>query len=226
MADGIPTIREIGGLIPNFWFDLIGRVVPGSYLIFGLFALGWDAAPANWVRKYLAEYETVGPAVGLVLFLLAAYFAGLLLGALGHGPAQWLVLRWRQLNLNLLSASTRDMLRRRFIPCETSKIAYGSKQVRNARDYCSLFIWNRKPELAVLFSRWDAEALAGSSIAWTSLLLFVICVFRKNWNSLTIVLLALIFLGGALQCWHSSRKAIDARMEMYSVIHDNSMASG
>jgi len=33
---------KVGALIPNAWFDVIGRIVPGSFLILGLAHDLWD----------------------------------------------------------------------------------------------------------------------------------------------------------------------------------------
>lgn len=221
MSD-LPAITEVGGLIPNFWFDLIGRIVPGSYMLFGLFLIGWDVEPLKRTWEYLGRYTTVGPPVAFLLFLLAAYFIGLLLGALGYRSIRNRVLKGRIFSPKDFPENVNTMLKRYGI---NSDVEYNSRKVRNVRDYCSYFIWDKNPALAVLFSRADAEALAGSAIALASVFLFaffllrifVLCSLHIG-NLITIVSLALIFGGGIKQSRHSLCKAIDARLSMYDVI--------
>lgn len=74
---------ELGNWIPQFFYDLIGRVVPGAVLTLASFLLLQDTERAKCSLLYLFHDSGIsGPALYLA-GLLVFYVIGTLLGALG-----------------------------------------------------------------------------------------------------------------------------------------------
>jgi hypothetical protein len=96
MAEGdesLKPVTQFTSIIPHFWYDIIGQIVPGSYLIVGLYWLGFRSATVGtFIQKYLTTNHTnhsgeIRFFPLLVVFAFSAYFIGGVLGSFSH----WLV---------------------------------------------------------------------------------------------------------------------------------------
>jgi hypothetical protein len=90
------------------------------------------------------------------------------------------------------------------------------KDVRVVRDQCSWVIWKRAPNLAIIFSRWDAMAFSGRSTALASVGLALYAIYKCYVPAS--VTLAIISIGSLLSFNHFREKALTARFEILSLI--------
>ncbi|SRR6266545_729740 len=74
---------DIGGWIPQIFYDLIGRVVPGAFLLLLCFVLFLDPVSAQAIAVFLFKKPGVPFTAILLSGLTVAYVAGTLLGAVG-----------------------------------------------------------------------------------------------------------------------------------------------
>jgi len=215
MASETPSVTNVGGLIPNVWFDIIGRVVPGTYLLAGLFDVLPSPPSAQVLNSCLSEFPVVGPAVGFLLVIVLAYFAGFLLGHVSYPVVGRLLGRWSRVKLGDIHPVVREMLSQSYGANWNAGAEHGA--VLRARDFCSFFIWNKNPNLAIIFSRWDAEALASQSIVLISLVLAVMYWWTAAWYYAvpTFLVIAVIAWVGFR---HHSRRAILSRFDMFLVL--------
>jgi hypothetical protein len=74
---------DIGGWIPQIFYDLIGRVVPGAFLLLLCLLLFLDPASAQAIAVFLFKKPGIPFTAILLSGLIVAYVAGALLGAVG-----------------------------------------------------------------------------------------------------------------------------------------------
>jgi hypothetical protein len=207
--------KQVGGIIPHFFFDAIGRIVPGLYLLAGL------AVTTVGPEKLKTTLQSLGVAVavelGISLFL-TAYFVGFFLGPLSYYAIEKLLSRkgWKL-----------DDVRRRYgasagqdTPFEVGfrarfglPITDNHQAIIQSSWLCAYTVWGLSPTLGVLTSRWDAEALLARSTAVASLIPLFVCVFRCRLG------LALIFLSvGTLALvgyWYHREKQVLGRFDLF-----------
>ena len=208
----IPSVTQVGGLIPNVWFDLIGRIVPGSYLILGLLYVARHIRAVEALRTYMNQPSLAAPAIGLLMFTGAAYTSGFLLGHASHPLIDSLLARPWRVKARDIDPNVTAALSARYTNWAAGRES--EALVRRARDLCSYYIWNKNPTLAVIFGRWDSEALASESICTASIALFIVYVwcYGLHWALVAFPTVAVLaFLG---YCYHRPR-AIRARFDMF-----------
>lgn len=223
MAEGDESLKPISqftSIIPHFWYDIIGQIVPGSYLIVGLYWLGFrSAAVGTFTQEYLTTNLTKDSGEIrflplLVVFALSAYFIGGVLGPFSFWSVQ------RPL--------------RRFDPkipvatLTTLKPVFGEMtegDVEAARRRCTWVAWRRAPELAIIFSRWDAMAFAARSTALSSLLLVGYALYAHWFGPeklpvpvAGILVLLAILVGSMISFKHFRECAIISRFEILAVV--------
>lgn len=99
-----------------------------------------------------------------------------------------------------------------------------SQRVLAARDLCSFYIWDKKPALAVIFSRWDAEALASRSVATAALavigvnLVRWLCFCAQLRGGFYWFLLSAIIIAAYLSFGHYRQRALFSRFQMLVVL--------
>src|ERR1700733_911307 len=93
MADELQDTgsTRISSIIPHFYYDLLGRILPGAYLIVGLVGVFWNRPEQVTARCYLggsafAKSEGASSVllltVGFLLFLASAYLVGFIFGSI------------------------------------------------------------------------------------------------------------------------------------------------
>jgi hypothetical protein len=88
VEDTVP--KQIGGVIPHFWFDILGRIVPGAFLLVGLFSEDWQQSLTSFVHKFAADFPLTSSSVGFfLLFSAASFFVGHFLGILSYYLIAW-----------------------------------------------------------------------------------------------------------------------------------------
>jgi len=76
-------VKDALGLIPQFFYDLIGRVIPGATFLCVGVALLVPSSELMASVQTISRLPTAVDAVLIILWLFAAYLTGLLLGAIG-----------------------------------------------------------------------------------------------------------------------------------------------
>ncbi len=82
--------KQISGMIPHFWFDILGRIVPGAFLLVGLFSEDWHQSLTSFLHKFAADFPLTTHSVGFfLLFSAASFFVGHFLGVLSYYLIAW-----------------------------------------------------------------------------------------------------------------------------------------
>ena len=229
MADQPRILDATVERIPHFWFDAIGRIVPGAFLLTGLLGEYYgDQLVSNFkssqftILKALLADSAVLLLVGLFSFIVAAYLTGFLLGSLSYWCVEWVFDRFWPFNMNDVPQSIHELLKRRGkLPCGSNKRAL-HRQIVRARNFCGNFLWTQPKalQIALLISRWDAEALASRSIALAAmgLLAWDMTFHGKRWLSLSRALLLLTLVAAITSFRHYRRRSLDTRFDAAALL--------
>lgn len=216
--ESMKPVTQFTTIIPHFWYDIIGQIVPGSYLIVGLHWLGFRSTTIGaFVQKYLT---TILPNNSgeirffpvLVVFAFSSYFVGGAIGPFSH----WLVqVPFRRMWPLAVPAHTITLLEPIF---GTTK----ATDIERIRRQCTWITWKCAPELAIIFSRWDAMAFAARSIALSSMCLLLFAIYADCVNPQRLPLsvygiLLLLTIGFSNAFKHFRDNAFKARCEMVAV---------
>jgi len=166
---------RVGAVIPNFFFDAIGRIVPGTYLLAGMLGVGYVSS----IGSLLNQIRSSVTAAILFSFCLISfgYLAGFLLGAVSY-LLEWAMQKREMWNLAMLrkrfghSTDKETQVERAFYERFGYKIM--DKDENNIEECswrCAFFVWAENPLLGSMAARWDAEALADRSVATASLII-------------------------------------------------------
>jgi len=91
--------ERVGGLIPHFFFDLIGRIVPGAFLLLSSYVLvDPQLELLGRTKDLFKDFPFLGSAAVLLAFVAAGYFVGLLLGAISY-VIEHVWARWKPLTI-------------------------------------------------------------------------------------------------------------------------------
>lgn len=231
-----PSVARIGGIIPWFFFDAIGRIVPGMYLI-AVVLLG--SLDTNQLKTLLTLPlgGVVGFATSLLLLLIAAYFLGFVLGPISWGleklvwglilRSRWSLAKVRE--LYGLSPQTpapvekciEDHLCFPIVKKEEKLTPKTEDQrIRSASRLCQFFVYDASYQLGLLSTRWDAEALAARNIMAASL---VACLFpfvtQHAWRPIVslylILTIAVILLLSALVYHYHRKKTVMGKLDLF-----------
>jgi hypothetical protein len=135
-----PTPLQIGGLVPNVWFDLFGRIIPAPYLLLGVLICEWNTSAVQCCYAFLEGHPVTGLPIAFLLFLGASYMVGWLLGTVSYWFPETLTVwyRLRRLcnrnapvvadNINAILADHRGV--------NWSQGLEDDEQLRRARDHC------------------------------------------------------------------------------------------
>ena len=173
--------------IPFLFYDVIGRMMPGSYLILGA-VLCWPAFIQGAVC-FLKNSHALGMSgglaavligTGLILFGFISSFFGFLLAPLSYLVVeQWL---WRRSPLNdsdlvkFLGIESASSLNERF------KRQFGSERSKNSLNrssfLCAYYVWQTATALGEMQGRFDSDLLASQSFVLVSLFLFLVLLIE------------------------------------------------
>lgn len=203
---GTSTLEIVSEKIPHSWFDVIGRIVPGAFLLAGILEILLKPIFMITCTRLLNQTATVlttVTVVGLTLYIAAAYVTGFLLA-----PLSFLVIEW-----------TTDLLwpiKDECIPTSVKDLAQailGEVDARRIRDFCGNFIWTHPEaaQIAIITSKRDAETLASRSLAVAGLGLAVANAIHGYWCH--VFVLILIAGAGCLSFRHYRRRSFDARFD-------------
>ncbi len=203
MATGDTELQDTGttripSIIPHFYYDLLGRILPGAYLMGGLLGILWNRPELQSARGQLPKVDFSKPdgslllllTVGSLIFISSAYLVGFIFGALSYFVERiWGYLSPMKLDKLLessgVSKGQEDQLKEMFKDQfhfdlddvdgkqdggGNSKVS-PSKRLTETSSLCSYYVWAHAPNLGTMTSRWDAENLASRSVFAASLIL-------------------------------------------------------
>jgi hypothetical protein len=186
---GIPSAGQVGGIIPHFYFDVIGRILPGTFFIIGLAFLLLPASALDEfkcsvlppVREESGTYLIFAGTVCIFGLALFSYIVGSLLGAVSH----FLFERCRTMDCrdvfsNIRGKSCKDSphpieeiinqhLKKHFgveflnpRTDENEKLKHES--LADLSKLCTYYVWQKNVNLGQMTTRWDAENLGNRNI--------------------------------------------------------------
>lgn len=182
----------------HFYYDLLGRILPGAYLIAGFLGIYWNQPALQSARDYLNRLNPPKPdgiflllsTVGLLMFVSSAYLVGFVFGALAFGLERVLGhTSPKSLDELLASFGTskgqQDQLKEAFKnqfhfdldeadgdrKAEGNSKATASQRLTESSSLCSYYVWAHAPNLGTMTSRWDAETIASRALFTASLIL-------------------------------------------------------
>lgn len=240
VEDVVP--KQVSGMIPHFWFDILGRIVPGGFLLVGLFSEDWHKSLTEFVHKFAADFPLTTHSVGFfLLFSATSFFVGNFLGVLSYyfidrpvaffwpikrgsvgTPDELPIPEMLKTWLKGFESKT-SMSEANDGASEASRYERMRKHdlVVRQSDALGHWLWIRCPELAVLVSRWGADSLAGRSVAVASAILLVIKWPLLSW---TIRIFLLILLLCGVSTYHYYRNKVATRVFYFSRMFESSPA--
>lgn len=178
----IPSSERIAEKIPLFFYDLIGRIVPGAVLMLGLLVYREHNILLNEfdLNKIFPQNASSGYAIAmLLLFFACAYFCGIILSSLSFliTESYWECIS--PLNQRTFADHynvEHGGLQNRFEHYIGLKLQDGSLEKPSA--LCAFYVWRKNPNLGIITARSDAELLGARSLVLVSLILVVIPLFH------------------------------------------------
>ncbi|MGA8072477.1 MAG: hypothetical protein WB995_03320 [Candidatus Acidiferrales bacterium] len=168
--------------IPFVFYDLIGRMMPGAYLIIGVVLCWLPFLPVDRLTAIVKSKEFLGMSgglaaallgLGLLVFGLTASFFGFLLAALSHVAVEECI--WQQWKpftrsglAEFLAVQSLDELDRRFTEHFGALPTAGVDSLNRASFLCAYYIWRTDTSLGGMQGRFDADLLATQSFVLIS----------------------------------------------------------
>jgi hypothetical protein len=185
LGDFIQLPAKVGGVIPNFFFDAIGRIVPGTYLLAGMLWVGYGYT----IQSFLSQTHD-GSVTAVILFSLSLIFLGYIAGSLLGAASYWLecVLskteKWNLAELRKRfgdSATEETQLEKVFRQRFGFRILDDHERIEHCSWLCVFLVWAENPHLGSMAGRWDAEALSARSVATASLVISLEILLLAHW---------------------------------------------
>ncbi len=226
MAEELET-KQISGSIPFFFYDLIGRIVPGAVLILGVLLYFENDLLHNWlmtIQCIFPKDSTAGYALAIVLlFFGVAHLLGVLLGSMSYMVVaspweKFAPFDSARLKDYLGMADTRE-LHARFK--KLFGYALDEAHLNKASFQCSYYVWRTNPNLGLMTARADAELLSAQNLVFVNLILFLMSSFRLSrhlgWNGDLpwAVCLGLAFFGTCPSFNYMRKKKVFGRFGMF-----------
>jgi hypothetical protein len=221
--------------IPFLFYDVIGRMFPGGFLILGAALSSYRFLPLYCFDPYLKGLKvsetSVGFAtliIGLAVLMFAAIstFLGFILAALSNVLVEKILWGKRPFNLDgmskFLGIENLETLKKRFLVQFGSEPKNGS--LNESSFLCAYYGWRVNPGLGAMQGRWDSDLLAAQSFVLVSMLLSLMTI-AEGWivgfNLFIIVwLTTLVFigLGSCLAFNYHRKKRVYGRFALYLAV--------
>ena len=208
--------------IPHVWFDIIGRVIPGAFLIVGLGAEGCFPGIAAEFKHYMLGTTTTISVITFLGFIAAAFTVGFLLAPLG-GLLDCLWDRCCPLRLDpkKFSPASIKILKDEFQVSDEDVKADQNKKISLARLTALHNLWTYPAALpiALLASKRDAEKLASGSLVGAGLLLMLFsCGIDSHERCAVRVLLLLVIAMSVCVHHHYRRRVVETSLDALAEI--------
>ncbi len=225
--------------IPFLFYDVIGRMFPGGFLILGTILSSQRFLPFYYFDCMLKQTEhsemSLGVAslfvgLGFLLFAATSTFLGFILAALSNLLIERQI--WKRLwplNLNGLS---------KFLGLENIKflksqfqVQFGSEpkddSLNESSFLCAYYGWKVSPTLGAMQGRWDSDLLAAQSFVLVTLILILVSIaegvsvgfdlYSKVW----LIVLTLILWGSCLAFNYHRKKRVYGRFGLFLALSNS-----
>ena len=211
----VPDVAGLSSIVPHFRSELIGRIAPGMYLLLG----------GYWIIKIIkfkgeAPSLTAAPSFAtMVVAVLFAYVVGLIIGPLSHFVFDWLLPFGRFKATNTPRVVLKALEQNGWeLPSTTLPKRQWNKRIRSLSEQSAYLLWQRAPLLALMTSRWDAEAFAARQFGMATIILMAVMAWTlqgavKGHEPMFIILAGIVFFC-YLQFRYSRRRSILSRLVM------------
>jgi hypothetical protein len=223
--------------IPFLYYDVIGRMIPGAYLIIG--ELACFLPFYNWSKLvlFLDRTRALGMSTGLatvvigtalLFFGLVTVFLGFVLSALSFVLVERVFRRRSPLNhsglvkfLGIENANSLDVRFRDQFGTEPTK-----ESLTGASFLCAYYIWKTNTNLGYMQGRQDSDLIAAQSFVLVSvaLIVTVLCemIFwdRTTYLGVLLAVLVVIALGSMLAFNYHRKKRVYGRFQLFLALSD------
>ena len=219
--------------IPFFFYDVIGRMMPGAYLILG--AMLCFPKFVQGIVSFFKDPHTQTMSGGLaavlistalLLFGFISSFFGFLLAALSHEVVEKGIWRWWPLNesdlIKFLGIENASSLRERF------KTQFGSELKKDSLNrssfLCAYHIWQSATALGEMQGRYDSDLLASQSFVLVSMALIMVLLIEAHslgfstYLVVLLIVLALIGVASGLSFNYHRKKRVYGRFGLFLAI--------
>src|SRR5215472_6686104 len=211
----VPDVAGLSSIVQHFYYDLIGRIAPGMYLLLG----------GYWIIKIIkfkgeAPSLTAAPSFAtMVVAVLFAYVVGFIIGPLSHFVFDSL------LPFGGFKAKNTPRMVLRAIeqngwepPSTTLPKRKWNKRIRSLSEQSVYVLWQQAPLLASMTNRWDAEAFAARQFGMATIILIALMAWTlegtvKGHEPMFITLAGIVSFC-YLQFRYSRRRSILSRLVM------------
>jgi hypothetical protein len=214
----LPEAGGAGGIVPHFYYDILGRIVPGVYLL----------VACHWLIQLGGKAPSLGNSLSLTAIVttaVAAYLTSFVIGPVSYLLFDWLI-RFDKNDVNEI----KDILDKNGI---AHPVGGQKKDIHDSfvtqSELCGYTLWLRAPQLAIICSRWDAEAFTARQIGTITIILFGITAWmtfsgnRPDHAWIALVLGVFVTVSSAQHFRYSRRKAILARFRMLAQASQETM---
>jgi hypothetical protein len=218
--------------IPFLFYDVIGRMFPGGFLIIGAFLSSLRFLPfycldsclkATKVSETSVGFATLVIGLAVLIFAVTASFLGFILAALSHVLVERIWRRCSPFNLDGLSKflgiENVGFLKTQF------QLQFGSEpkdgSLNESSFLCAYYGWKINPNLGTMQGRWDSDLLAAQSFVLVSVVLIVMAFvegFIAGFELFLIVwliVLAIILCGSCLAFNYHRKKRVYGRFGLF-----------
>jgi hypothetical protein len=208
MPDEPDASDGIAQHIPHLWFDIIGRIIPGAFLLGGVVEATYATCGHDALKAYIGQFSRLGLGAGVLAFTVGAWITGFLLSQISHPLFKygWLAVRWikKPSTVSLPSSIVK------FLPPHL-------KSESEKTDFCFHYLWTRSRggPIVTLASKRDAEALASKSLSTGALMLvlFNFYPFGTYRSGGVYLFYAVVALLGLRASNHYERRKIQTRLD-------------
>jgi len=218
MGDEVPKIAGLSTVVPHFHDDLIARIVPGVYLV--LCSYWIVILKGGMPTRAGASFPTI------ITVGLFAYMVGFIIGPLSY----WVFDRWCRFNPGDTAHAVNVFQQNGWEPPTREMAKGGHDHIVETSRRSAYVLWQRDPLLAIMASRWDAEAFAARQLGTATIILAAITILRLLIGKDVIyvpLLIFLVVLPGVfhlcrLQFEYSREQAILSRFDMLAPLESGS----
>jgi ABC-type multidrug transport system fused ATPase/permease subunit len=229
--------------IPFLFYDVIGRMFPGGFLIIGTFLSSLHFLPsycfdcclkATKVSETSVGFATLVIGLAVLLFAATSTFLGFILAALSNVLVEKMI--WRRCNpFDLKGLSKFLGIDIAFLKTQF-QLQFGSDpkddSLNQSSFLCAYYGWKINPNLGTMQGRWDSDLLAAQSFVLVSVALIAMAAiegFIVGFDLFLIVwliVLAIILCGSCLAFDYHRKKRVYGRFGLFLALSSHAHDKG
>lgn len=212
--------QKVVSVVPYFFYDLFGRILPGLFLLCGVFLAWRHSSRVQWFLEQAQRARAAEWVVGGVILVAGSFLSGFLLSTVSR--ALW------KLRIPISLATLRDHFGSPAAAESSIETAFrahfgfGLDHRTEEKTYlvfcsrlCQLAVASRHPALDSASVRVDAEELLGRSLCAASFILLLLTAALRQWIAFAYTVIAVLSL---LSSRHYRAKGIRERFQMFLVL--------